>query len=133
MLQFFTEYVLFQLLQQIGLPHIGSFNFMLDRGLKKAVEDLNPVEFLYNSNRISLSISSASLSPCMVPTGTVGVRNTRVYPTECRQRAATYKGRLIATVNWSMNGCQEDSFEKDMGEIPIMVKVSCTLIYLQKY
>lgn len=101
---------------------------MINKGMNKAIEDLIPVEFMFNSDRITLSISSASLNSCLVPMGTVGVNNPRVYPTECRQRAATYKGKFIATVNWSMNGSQQVSFEKDMGEIPIMVKVHNTII-----
>jgi hypothetical protein len=35
-----------ELLKNLGRHHIGSFNYMLDEGLKLAVEDIEPVEFL---------------------------------------------------------------------------------------
>ncbi|RZC39794.1 DNA-directed RNA polymerase I subunit RPA2, partial [Asbolus verrucosus] len=113
-----------EILQQLGLPHVSSFNYMINEGLDKAVEDLNPVEFVLNNDRIKLSIVEAHLNFPLLPMGAVGVKNTRIYPSECRQRASTYKGRFVARVNWSVNGAQQTAFDKDMGELPIMVKSS---------
>lgn len=114
---------LLQLLQQIGHPHVSSFNYMVNKGLDQAISDLNPVEFMINNDKITLEIVEASLSCPLVPMGTVGVKSAKVFPSECRQRAATYKGRFIARVSWAINGVQQTGFEKDMGEIPIMIKV----------
>ena len=35
-----------ELLKNLGSHHIGSFNYMLDEGLKLAVQDIDPVEFM---------------------------------------------------------------------------------------
>jgi len=32
-------------LKNLGSHHVGSFNYMVDEGLKLAVEDISPVEF----------------------------------------------------------------------------------------
>lgn len=101
---------------------------MTNEGLEQAIRDLNPVEFTLNGDKIRLRIDAANLSYPIVPMNTVGVRTQRVYPTECRQRAGTYKGRFVARIRWALNGEEQTAFEKDMGEIPIMIKVSFFLI-----
>lgn len=107
---------------------MSSFDFMVNVGLDKAVDNLIPVEFdLPNQDRICLSIEGVSIDRPCVPAGTVGVRDPRIFPTECRQRAATYKGRLVAHIGWKLNGNEQKSFSKDLGEIPIMVKVIAKL------
>ncbi|XP_064213291.1 DNA-directed RNA polymerase I subunit RPA2 [Tribolium castaneum] len=110
------------LLQQLGHPHVSSFNYMINQGLDQAISDLNPVEFMVNGDKITLEITDASLSCPLVPMGTVGVKSPKVFPSECRQRAATYKGRFIARVNWAINGERQTAFDKDMGQLPIMIK-----------
>lgn len=34
-----------QILQELGTPHIDSFNYMIEEGLNLAISDLLPVEF----------------------------------------------------------------------------------------
>lgn len=113
----------FQLLQELGAPHISSFNYMLNEGLRKAVEDLNPVEFELGLDVLRFEITNANIDNPYVPSGTVLVKDQRIFPSECRQRAATYKGKLTVEVKWLLNGKEQQSFIKDLGEIPIMIKV----------
>ena len=63
-----------------GKCHIESFNFMLGDGLKLAVADLDPVEFLVpeTNDRISLWITDASVSKPSVAAGSVGATNSQV-------------------------------------------------------
>lgn len=97
---------------------------MLYEGLKTAVSNLLKLEFvLPNDDKVAIQIEDATIFSPNVPAGTVGVKNSKIYPTECRQRAATYKGKFLINVNWWLNGAKMASFEKDMGEIPIMLKV----------
>ena len=49
--------------------------------------------------------------------------DTRVFPTECRQRYSTYKGNFFITLSWWLNGERQPSIERCLGAIPIMVKV----------
>ncbi|CAG9824766.1 unnamed protein product [Phaedon cochleariae] len=114
-----------EILQRLGDPHIKSFNYMLDKGLSKAINDMTPIEFTLNDRKIKLMIGDYSFAKPAVPFGTIGVRNNAIFPTECRQRSATYKGKLMVTVNWFIDGEQQQSFQKDLGDVPIMVKSDC--------
>ncbi|CAH0563356.1 unnamed protein product [Brassicogethes aeneus] len=110
------------ILHELGAHHIASFNYMINEGLKKAIADLNPVEFVVNERKVRLEVNDFSFESPEVPLGTIGVRNRLVYPTECRQRAATYKGKFMISVSWFLDDVQQLSFEKDMGDIPVMIK-----------
>nr|KAG5708313.1 hypothetical protein BaRGS_034344 [Batillaria attramentaria] len=46
----------------------------------------------------------------------------KVYPAECRERRATYRGDVIVKVGWSVEGKTQGSLERVAGQIPIMVK-----------
>lgn len=98
---------------------------MLREGLNEAVEDLHPVEFkILTDKRIKLKITDASIGKPIVPAGTIGVKDVRVYPTECRQRAYTYRARMSINVEWSIDDVPQPAFNKDVGEVPIMLKVN---------
>ncbi|XP_030750934.1 DNA-directed RNA polymerase I subunit RPA2 [Sitophilus oryzae] len=111
-----------ELLQSIGRPHIDSFNYMVNEGLNKAIENIAPVEFMVNDRKIKLVITNFSLAPPQVPYGTIGVKNNLIYPTECRQRNSTYGGKFLIDVDWYINGQLQQPFTRDMGNIPIMIK-----------
>ncbi|XP_050675034.1 DNA-directed RNA polymerase I subunit RPA2 isoform X2 [Leptidea sinapis] len=109
-------------LQCLGAPHIDSFDYMLTDGLKAAIDDLIPVEFdTTNGERVKIDIVEAAFAKPSVPLGVVGVKNQNVYPSECRQRAATYKGdfkiRLSITINEKTM-----HLDRSLGQLPIMVK-----------
>merc|ERR1719237_2055484 len=97
---------------------------MLGDGLKLAVADLDPVEFLVpeTNDRISLWITDATLAKPNVAAGSVGATNSQVYPTEARQRGGTYKGRLTLRMGYSVNGISQPVLEKVMGHVPVMVR-----------
>jgi DNA-directed RNA polymerase I subunit RPA2 len=63
------------------------------------------------------------LLPPTVPAGVIGVRTLQVWPTECRQRATSYSGRLLIKLDWEIDGIPKEPIERDLGTIPIMVKV----------
>merc|ERR550519_1241047 len=97
---------------------------MLGDGLKLAVADLDPVEFLVpeTNDRISLWITDASISKPSVAVGSVGATNSQVHPTEARQRGGTYKGRVTLRMGYSVNGISQPVLEKVMGLVPVMVR-----------
>lgn len=72
-------------------------------------------------------LQSAKLCSPVVPPGLCGVKSPYIYPTECRQRGITYKGRLVTKLSFKINGSQLAVVEKDLGQIPIMVKVPVLL------
>lgn len=96
---------------------------MLSEGLENAIADLIPVEFEIGSDNLKFEIGSAAIENPSVPSGTVLVKDPKIYPSECRQRGATYKGRLSVGVKWFLNGKEQQPFVKDLGEIPIMIRV----------
>ena len=97
---------------------------MLDQGLNKAIHEIYPVQFVLDSgDKIKLWIEDAKIREPRVPENTIGVKNRKIYPTECRQRGSTYKGLLIVKVVWSVNEKEQATIDKELGEIPIMVKV----------
>ncbi|XP_021941491.1 DNA-directed RNA polymerase I subunit RPA2 [Zootermopsis nevadensis] len=111
------------LLQSLGAPHVESFNYILREGLDKAVNDILATEFcLQNDDRISIKLESAKLCSPLVPHGSYGVKSPKIFPTECRQRGVTYRGHLITQLSFKINGVQMAVIEKDLGQIPIMVK-----------
>ncbi|KAF5283619.1 hypothetical protein FQR65_LT13825 [Abscondita terminalis] len=111
------------ILQQLGAPHISSFNYMLNRGLNDAVANMEPIQFkTSNEDKICLRIENVSINYPLVPLGLIGIKDQRIFPTECRQRAGTYAGKLNAKISWSVNGSVPSYFDKDLGDIPIMIK-----------
>lgn len=90
-------------LESLGSPHVESFNFMLEEGLRMAVDDVLPVEFAIpaanedesEGNRIKIWITDCTISPPRVPIGTSGVKDPKVYPSEARQKGGSYKGECV--------------------------------------
>ncbi|KAG7209552.1 hypothetical protein KM043_015631 [Ampulex compressa] len=111
------------LLQSLGLPHIDSFNYMLENGLAEGIKDNAPVYLhLPSKDKVALWIDDVSIHQPLVPSGTIGIKSLKIYPTECRQRGATYKGKITVKLGWSINGRMQEALEKDLGDIPIMIK-----------
>ncbi|KOC65372.1 DNA-directed RNA polymerase I subunit RPA2 [Habropoda laboriosa] len=96
---------------------------MLDDGISEAVRD-NPFVYIHlpNEDKVALWIDDVSIHQPSVPSGTIGVKNHKIYPTECRQRGSTYKGKITVKLGWSINNKIQETLERDMGEIPIMIK-----------
>nr|XP_032523234.1 LOW QUALITY PROTEIN: DNA-directed RNA polymerase I subunit RPA2-like [Danaus plexippus plexippus] len=109
-------------LQCLGTPHIDSFNYMIKDGLKAAIDDLIPVEFdVPSGERIKITIDEAAFAKPSVPMEAVGVKNQIVLPTECRQRAATYKGDFKVRLSFTVDG-KTISMDRSLGSLPIMLK-----------
>ncbi|XP_071158237.1 DNA-directed RNA polymerase I subunit RPA2-like isoform X2 [Mytilus edulis] len=96
---------------------------MLEEGLGKAVQLIYPVEFaLPNGDRISFTVLDANVYKPVVSQSNKTSVNLKVYPAECRQRFVTYKGNFQITFVWKINNKPQDTVERTIGEIPIMVK-----------
>lgn len=112
-----------ELLQSLGVPHIESFNYMLEDGLFHGLKDSTPVYLtLPNDDKVVLWLDDVHIYKPTVPSSTIGVKTYKIYPAECRQRGSTYKGKIIARLGWSINGKEQEALEKDLGEVPIMIK-----------
>nr|XP_060610452.1 DNA-directed RNA polymerase I subunit RPA2-like [Anolis sagrei ordinatus] len=108
-------------LQDVTRAHVESFDFATGDGLLRAVQAIPPLEFACKNTRITLAITSAVISPPMVPKGTI-CKELKVYPAECRGRRCTYRGKLTVDVSWSVNGIPKGVIKQSLGHVPIMVK-----------
>lgn len=121
-----------KLLQILGKPHVDAFNYMLDEGLADCVKNILPIEFeLAPDERITIYIENINISKPQVAASCITVRNKTIYPSECRQRASSYTGMCTVTVGWKVNGVPRAPVDKQMGEIPIMLKVNLMLNHSQ--
>lgn len=60
----------------------------------------------------------------MVPSNMIGVRTQELWPTECRQRGISYSGKVIVVINWEVDGKPQIPLQKEVGCVPVMLKVS---------
>lgn len=103
---------------------------MIDEGLQDCLNNIEPVEFqIETGDRIKLVIEDCSILPPTVPLGNFNVKERRIFPTECRQRGATYKGVCNVKIGWYVNGLKQSSVERDLGEVPIMLKSKICSLY----
>ena len=61
------------LLESLGDPHVGSFNYMLDKGLEYAVKDLDELEFKLppdcGGHKIVLKVDNCRFKSASIPSG----------------------------------------------------------------
>lgn len=128
-------------------PHTNSFNALFDKtklleaGLKdigaKSVldgEQENPQQRAQRledgiprekRNQFSVRIREVFLEKAVLPpTNKFSTKNREIYPAECRERHATYRGKLRARVEYRLNGGEWHDTIRDMGQIPIMLKTN---------
>lgn len=96
---------------------------MVADGLKAALADLIPAIFeLPTGEKVKITIDEAAFGKPSVPMEAVGVKNQKVLPTECRQRAATYKGDFKVRITFTVDG-KSMTVDRSLGNLPIMIKV----------
>lgn len=126
-------------------PHINSFNALLDNSklLEAALKDIGTKTFLDGEqetqqqraqrvgegrpqekrNRLCVRIRELFLEKAVLPpTNKFSTKNREIYPSECRERHASYRGKLRARVEYKLNGGKWQDSVREMGQIPIMLK-----------
>lgn len=130
-----TDRTAYPALERAVEPHIKSFNAVFREGnglLVHGLKDIGTHVFLDGSdsmdpkerNRLHIRIKSVSLQPSMLPSTNKFARTREVYPSECRLRQSTYRGRLTAVFECRVNDGERFEFPRDLGLLPLMVKVS---------
>lgn len=130
-----TDHSAYPLLQTAVNPHIESFNalFPLDgrRGLiSHGLADIgtktffdSPANSVGLRNKLTVRYKSVSLQKSLLPPTNKFAKNRKIYPAECRERHATYRGKLTATLEYRINDGEPFEFVRELGNMPIMVKV----------
>ena len=126
----------FPRLAALGAPHLHSFNSIVDdRGLLfHALKDIGTKVFLDRAaddgagdgGKLSVRIKEVFLDKSVLPpSNKFTARDRLVLPAECRERQASYRGRLRARLETCV-GAAPAWVETvvDLGLVPIMVRVS---------
>lgn len=96
---------------------------MISEGIDDCIKNILPVQFeLACGDRVMLKIEGCTISAPTVPVGSIGAKNKKIYPLESRLRHSTYTGMCTIRIGWSVNGITKPSMERDVGEIPIMLR-----------
>ena len=123
-------------------PHIESFNAIFGDGklLDAGLKDIGTRTFLQSEtgqtasgdeegstprgkDRLHLMVKSVHLEPPELPaTNKFSTRNRLIYPSECRERHATYRGRLRARLQVRVNNEGWQETVQDLGGLPIMLR-----------
>ncbi|SLM35994.1 dna-directed rna polymerase i subunit beta [Lasallia pustulata] len=126
-------------------PHIESYNALLDERklLEAGIQDIGTKVFLdgerespgergqrlqderppVSRNRLSVRIREVFLEKAVLPPNNkFSTKNREIYPAECRERHATYRGRLRARVEYRVNGGEWHESLRELGQVPIMLK-----------
>lgn len=124
----------FPLLADAVAPHIGSFNALTEGPggglLNLGVKDIgtktifDSTDELRLGNKLEIRVDSVQLAkPAVPPTDKLSV-NRKTFPSECRERMTTYRGKLMLKVTWLVNGGEEVSEIRDAGQVPIMLNTN---------
>ena len=125
-------------------PHIGSFNALFEDNklLEAAIKDIGTKSFLDGQtdprrpaadtnegssprrrNKLSIKIREIYLDKAFIPpSNKISTTNRKIYPAECRERHATYRGKLRARITFRLNNGEWVETDRELGQLPIMLK-----------
>ncbi len=126
-------------------PHLDSFNALLDGNklLPAALQDIGVKVFVDGKqefpsqraegerdrethgrrNRLYVRIREVFIEKSVLPsTNKFNTRNREIYPAECRERHATYRGKLRAMLQYKLNKGEWRDTVRELGQLPIMLR-----------
>ncbi|KAI9168642.1 hypothetical protein H9P43_008015 [Blastocladiella emersonii ATCC 22665] len=128
-------------LHSLVAPHLESFNNLTDLGNgdsllnlyvnevgKFAAFDRKSDKYDGLGNKLTFWIEELSLTKPTIPDKAKADKRL-TYPTECRERLVSYRGRLQAKLCVSLNDGAPQRITTDMGAIPIMVRSNKCNLY----
>ncbi len=131
-----TDHTAYPALQLAVDPHIESFNALFTSRdgrpglLDHAIAEIGTKTFLDGDDRapvagknvLQVRYKNVTLQRSEVPPSNKFARNRDIYPAECRNVMLPHRGKLTATFEYRINGDDPIEFERDLGQVPIMVK-----------
>lgn len=113
---------------------IESFNHFVDHELNEIIkenEEIEPTIIPSNVDDFKIKFDKIRLGEPEIIEADGSKRN--IYPMEARLRKITYSAPLFITVSAHINGAQRESFETQIGNLPIMIKSNkCHLSKMQR-
>lgn len=130
------DHTAYPLLQIAVNPHIESFNALFPSDgrpgiIAHGLADIGTKVF-YDSpdgssanarNKLTIRYKSVHLQKSMLPPTNKFAKTREIFPAEARERHATYRGKLTATLEYRINDGDPYEFVRDLGNMPIMIKV----------
>jgi DNA-directed RNA polymerase I subunit RPA2 len=92
---------------------------MLEEGLSEAVQGIPPVVVALRNGTFATMWLEEPL--VQKPMKSEDCADSRLFPSECRERHLKYDAPLLVTVNVQVTGAAPQRFQKRFGSIPIMV------------
>lgn len=128
-------------------PHVDSFNALFDgsKVLEAGLKDIGTKTFIDGEaetpeqkkarqaegrrppkrNKLNVRIREVFLDRPAIPmTNKFTMRTRNIYPAECRERHATYRGKLRAKIEYQVNNGDWQESTRELGQVPIMMRVS---------
>jgi DNA-directed RNA polymerase I subunit RPA2 len=132
-----TDHTAYPLLAATIEPHIESFNSIFDPNgqLDEALKDIGTKVFLDGNplaidedsptrNTFSVRIRDVILQKAQIPpTNKFHIKHREILPSECRERHATYRGKLTARLEFRVNNGDWKDLPREIGNMPIMLRV----------
>lgn len=129
----------YPLLQDAVNPHIESFDALFKSNglIAHGLADIGTRLFLdgderapsTGKNKLALRCKGVQVQKSQLPpTNKFATKNREILPAECRERHVSYRGKLSATFEYRINGGDPVEFTREIGQLPIMVKVSITIV-----
>ncbi|KAL8370558.1 hypothetical protein RB595_000774 [Gaeumannomyces hyphopodioides] len=130
-----TDHTAYPALQNAVNPHIESFNALFREDgrpglIDHAIADIGTRLYfdgdaktpLAQRNRLTVRYKSVNLQKSYVPVTNKLAKTREIFPAECRERHATYRGKLSATFEFQVNDEEPQEFVREIGQMPIMTK-----------
>jgi len=134
-------------LRTLSLPHVGSFDYFLERGLARGVSDIVPFEIdLMDPNKnskiknprevktLKMWVSNVKVDRPVKTDASFSNNGSKLTPRECRELGLMYSGPMIGELCYQINHRQLDEngsmteilgkvvrVRKKFGDMPIMV------------
>ncbi len=102
---------------------IESFNYFLDNELNSIIEEnreILPTIIPPNVDEFKIRFDNVRITKPEITEADGSVR--KIYPMEARLRKLTYAAPMYITVSAHINGAQRESFETQIGSLPVMLK-----------
>lgn len=115
-------------------PHINSFNAVFEKDglLAQSLKDIGAKTYLdgderlgpAGKNKLTVRIKEVFVEKAMLPASNkFSTRNREIMPAECRERHVTYRGKMSARLEYRINGGDPVEFIRELGQIPLMLRV----------
>ena len=114
-------------INDLSMPHVESFSYLLDTGIHECVKDLARREMTVASgDTLHFWLESVSVGHPLKTDSTT--TEHRVFPRECRERGTSYTIPLRGRVIRRVNDGEPSPHDVFLGDIPVMVRSShCNL------